>query len=386
MAIKVITGAPGAGKSYYAMREVVLKHFDYDNEFHEWKPKENKNFTLITNIEKLKLPHENLEKLLKKFDITYREFFTVDFIRSYTEENGPIVILLDEAQRYFPKDFKDDRSVTGGNDPTKSVFYFFEYHRHLQCDVYLMAQMWTRLHPNIVGLCEYQIDAVRRTLSVTGEFRYRLMSGFDVLSTVVFRPDKKIFALYQSFEGDQENQGQTIRPIRKYLILIGIACLCVVGLFYYSVSRFFPESSPPPIKKQATETPTLGAVGRVPSPVPVPVLESPTETKTIQENTQTIEPDPLVKVVMSGIVINDDIYQIYLDGVAFKPSEFPYRYFYDKPSRNIYALLPQDVYVPDSIRSQQEIDYSASLNNISVLPDQQNSFPIQPSLDPRPSS
>lgn len=344
MAIKVVTGVPGSGKTYYVLREVILKNYQWNKEFDEWELKEGvKPFTLFTNIDKLKLDHINLDAYLEEKGIDYKKFFTVEYQNKVVEKYGRVIIILDEAQRYFPADFKEDRSIGGGNNPEMSCFYFFEWHRHLGIDVYLIAQKWTRLHQNIVGLAEYQIDAVRRTLSLVGEFRYRFMNGFDVLSTKTIKPDKKIFALYQSMQ--QEDSGKQIKPLYKFLAVGVVLFVVAAFLLNMTIQHFAPPSaeasdSPPPspssISTPSEQPPARGDGGRGGA----------------RPRRGIALGDPVVSVRAGVMWSGPTIIRIQVLGSVYDPRDLPFSYVVK--GNDVFVHVPKDLYLDSMQREDSQ--------------------------------
>jgi len=374
MAIKFVSGVPGSGKSYYVMREVILKHFQYNNEFHEWEKKSDSPLNIITNIDGLRLPHISFESHLKEKGISYTQFFTQSYIQKLTEEIGQVIIILDEAQKYFPKSFKEDSSIVKANDFQNSVFYFFEYHRHLDCDVYLMAQLWTRMHPDIVGLCEYQVKAVPRTLSLVGEFRYHLCMGFDVLSRVTIKADKKIFALYQSTVSGNEVKTNQIRPIRKYVLLI--AAMIVVALFsarqtfkmlsgdgqqltVANASVKYADPDKMPLLNKPDSTPSKKAVESLP-------VATGQELSTASRNYNIFQyvPNDLVKLKCGSFWSGPNLLAIEYFGEMVEPQNFEHPFQADSETKTVTILLPRDVFIKaDRVRMSEKFAHLEQLDN-----------------------
>lgn len=197
--IHIVEGVPGSGKSYYAVNYLIQNFFDYDSFYNEYKEKENKNVLVITNIEDLKVKHLNLDILLDRF--TLEKFFTVDNFeriqKQYRVKN--IIVIIDEAQRYFDRKFYN-----------KDVFYFFQYHRHLGVDIFLITQSKNTISKELVVLAEYIIRAVPRSLQV-GAFRYKF---YDVNGNFLFskslKKDKKVFNAYSSMKVEEVNKPKNV--------------------------------------------------------------------------------------------------------------------------------------------------------------------------------
>ncbi|MDP3013985.1 MAG: hypothetical protein Q8M92_07075, partial [Candidatus Subteraquimicrobiales bacterium] len=61
MAIKIVTGILGAGKTYFCVQELLAKYYTYSEEFLEWRSKGDLDVEIITNISGLKLPIRSLD-------------------------------------------------------------------------------------------------------------------------------------------------------------------------------------------------------------------------------------------------------------------------------------------------------------------------------------
>lgn len=340
MPFKVVTGNPGAGKSYYVMREVICKRFIWDTEFHEWKRKTDDPFTIFTNMEGLRLPHVNLPKYFKENNIEFRQFFTTKYIRELTEKIGPIVIVLDEAQKYFPKTFKDSKDIERNQDAENSCFYFFEFHRHLQVELYLLGQRWTRMHPDIVGVCDYQIDAVNRVFKLGNEFRYNFMNGFERIGGTILRSDPKVFALYQSFEAESEIKGKTVNPVRRFVLLVAlglVALLLAFKMFFASFSPSEASEKTRPTGAGAVSTSRIPEDGDAAEHEKKPVGAGGGQTVPVL----SVPDDPQVtRIRLGGMWIGQKLIAIDLFGNVLPAREFPFAYTHNKDEGAVFVMLP----------------------------------------------
>jgi hypothetical protein len=220
----MITGKPGAGKTYLAVHHLVENYFKFDKDTESFHP--TKDVTIITNIEDLKLPHLNVDDVLKKSGKTIEQFMARDYQEKLTEKKGPIVYLFDEAQRYFRAKFYNT-----------AVFDYFEYHRHLGHDIYLISQDKYRLCRTITDLAETEQRAVQRSLSFLGEMKYKNLVAGDMVGTKAIRPRKEIFALYKSMT---HNETEKVRfPMRNFFIGLIIAGL---GAGFIGYKFIFPNA------------------------------------------------------------------------------------------------------------------------------------------------
>ena len=107
--LKVITGEPRSGKTLFAVREIIMKNFEWDSTFFEWRMRKDvPPFMIFTNIDGLRLPHINIDDYFQKNQITVHDFFTLQYFTDVLLIQYPrVLILLDEAHGYFPATFKE---------------------------------------------------------------------------------------------------------------------------------------------------------------------------------------------------------------------------------------------------------------------------------------
>ena len=187
MAIRLIQGKIGSGKTYYAVNHVLKSYYTWSDELDSWVPKEKDvDVRVYTNIKNMKLG-EDLDKFISDagglspfFDNKYQETFCM---------NSNVIYIIDEAQsgNYFHRKFYD-----------VNVFLFFQMHRHLGCDIYLITQDVRCLARELQQLAEYVIKAVRRSNSIGKSFTYKFYSGDECFKTKRIKQDQKVFGMYRS--------------------------------------------------------------------------------------------------------------------------------------------------------------------------------------------
>jgi len=221
--IELITGAPRAGKSYLAVKLILDQFFIYQKDIDRFVKKPNKkNITLITNIEGLRLDHISLDEAVKSSGLPIQKFFTKDYQQKISKKYPEIIYAIDECQQFFPDTFRD----------TDTRFYF-EYHGHLGHHIYLITQDRFRCCRAIMSLAELEIRAVKRTLSIAGEFKYNVISDGVIIDRKMIKPSKKIYRLYRSqFTQEHKKPG---KPFLKY-ILVPIILVIIFG--YLLINRF----------------------------------------------------------------------------------------------------------------------------------------------------
>jgi zona occludens toxin (predicted ATPase) len=322
--IKGITGVPGSGKSYFAVHLIVQKYYKWDPVILEWIPRnKRKPLTIFSNVVGLKLPHFNLDDYFLERDITYEDFFTVPYMEKVVEKYGQVLLLIDEAQKFFPSDYRN-----------KDVLFLFQYHRHLGIDIILTFQTWASITRKITDLMEFEIRAVRRSFSIVGEFRYHYYFGLERHGGTKLIPDQKIFNLYKSFT--QDSHSKPPRPARKLLVLILVALV----VFFVGWKLFLGMFEPPTktvakdVKDSVTSSPKSGGAltGHPPaiSAVPAPVQKI----------------DPMTRIQLGGFWVGRHLVAIDFFGRLIKTSQFTYPYQDDFENQRVW------VSVPDSILAQ----------------------------------
>jgi hypothetical protein len=248
--IRVIAGRIGAGKTYYAVNHLVSNYYKWDDTLDFWVPKAS-GLVLITNIEALRLPHVSLDDAIREAG-SFEVFFTVEYLRS--KYSGQVLILVDEAQRYFHSKFYN-----------RDVFFYFQYHRHLGHDIYLICQSLSFLCKHIVELAEYVVEPARRSLSFVGEFRYRFLVDNQVIGRKTLRPSPRVFALYKSFQGTAKEVEGSPRPLRRYALVFFVLVLLVVLGFKLFFDSFLRGAERKPLGGQPAEARPKSAVPQVSS-------------------------------------------------------------------------------------------------------------------------
>ncbi|MCR4287196.1 MAG: zonular occludens toxin domain-containing protein [Deltaproteobacteria bacterium] len=274
MAIRIIEGSIGSGKTYYAVSHLIKNYFKWDTQKEEWTP--SPGIEILTNIDGFKFGRSLDDEIKKAGGID--AFFKVEtFPARYPGKK--VLIVIDEAQgpRYFHRKFYNP-----------DVFYFFEYSRHLGVDVYLLTQNVGNLAKDVQGLAEYNIQVARRTLSFMGEFTYRFTSGGESFKRKIMKPDKRIFSLYKSMS---QGEVEKLPSATRRWVAVFVALFAIAGLFFYY--GFLPILMPS--KKSPSSVPSVH-VPKVPSPAslvasdtvkPVPVAPS------IPEGEKTLPAPPV---------------------------------------------------------------------------------------------
>lgn len=260
--ISIVSGVGGSGKSYY-MVNYLSKFYDYDDFYKEFTLKEN--VLVISNIDDLRVPHLKLDSpfLIGKPDdgiegkYTVKEFFTVQNFQKLMEVKRVknIILLVDEAQKIFPREFKDP-----------DVFYFFQYHRHLGVDIILGCQDHLDLARSILALPECIYQAVPRSKAIAGAFRYHVTDRRSKhMRTQTLRKKQSVFSAYKSFDSDEIQKPKNI--IMHWIMVFGV--FMVVGGLLFKTALAGIRS-----KSDEKKVETNKSAVRVVRPDPLPQMSS----------------------------------------------------------------------------------------------------------------
>jgi hypothetical protein len=216
--INLITGVPGSGKTLLSLKLLTDKYFIYSKEVKTFfKRPEYQNITIITNIDTLKLEHKNLSDVMRQSGKDFESFFDYEYQKYISQKYPQIIYILDECQRYLSRRL-----------PANTTLYF-DMHRHLDHNIFLITQDFKKIHYDITSLIEFEYRLIKRSLSITGEFRYHVKINNEITATKGFRGTKKLFSLYKSFESNDNN----IKTGNLYLKYLAIPCLILI------ISAFF---------------------------------------------------------------------------------------------------------------------------------------------------
>lgn len=232
MAVRIIEGVPGAGKSFYAVQHILNTYYRWDEKTDDFVLKKEwreEGLTVITNIDGFK--HGVALSELVEAAGGLDRFFLYDYQASMFAGKR-VVYLIDEAQGVFPFTYRNT-----------DVMLFFQKHRHLGMDVYLLTQDADLMCKGLRALAEYHIRAVRRSLQVAGEMRFQFVdpNTKEVWRTKVLKRDYRVFAFYRSMDQFEVEKHSSV-PLRFAAIAICL-CLTAVGVFYFGMKRYITPKS-----------------------------------------------------------------------------------------------------------------------------------------------
>lgn len=207
--IFLMTGTPGAGKSLCMAERIywdvkmgrpVIANFDINRELF----KDSSSFHYVEN---------------KQLNPVYLRDFAYEYFGDKPIKEGSIKLFIDECSIQFNARRWND---AGRNDWVK----FFQLHRKMGYDVYLVSQFDTMIDKQIRSLVEYELKHRKlNNIGWVGKIANMLCFGHPVIIDVMYwYPNKmrlksewhigrkKYFKLYDTylvFEGDKANEQET---------------------------------------------------------------------------------------------------------------------------------------------------------------------------------
>lgn len=236
--ITIITGTPGAGKTLYAISELLrplvgttIKHQDANGEQVEL-PR-----TIYTNINGLLLDHELIDGGDKGGLSDWHLW-----------AKPGSVIVFDEFQKVWPP------KPNGSAIPPE--IQALDTHRHMGVDFILITQSVMNTHKHIHALGGRHLH-VRRVanmkLAVVYEWDHvsRALQYPKAITKSPWRYDHKVFKLYRSAEVHTKQPRKI--PGLVWFILLGLLTMAVLGPIAYS--RLKARTSGEQLESSATKTP-----------------------------------------------------------------------------------------------------------------------------------
>ena len=299
MAIEVIVGNVGSGKTYYATYRIwqeVKKMYEAEIKGLDYKYK-----VIYTNIEGIQpnkyVKHLKVQGLLDVYEQelkVYKEFekqhttsrLTEDLKNNVAQEEEvkedelethyinytdnirewkskvekmlhDISIIKEDVEHEF---IKITKPIFQKNNFTDALFVIDEahnffrflsppalrlvsYHRHYDQDYILITQDLKQLDRRLLGLTEKTIKAVNPTLKTSKNFKYKVYSGgyisyrdTNLIDKIVLKADPDIFNLYNS-GGTKPSKSYLIKVLYKPILLI---LFVVIGYVYFI--EYFPKT------------------------------------------------------------------------------------------------------------------------------------------------
>lgn len=301
MSLFVLTGNPRSGKSYYAVWYIVTKYFNRLKDGSFSLKKEFVDLKIISNIDKLKLPHDSLDSILSLKEYpSPAHFFSYESQQKISEKYKKIIYIIDEAQFFFPYNFKDNK-----------VFNWIQLHGHFGQDIYFITQSMSLLPRQITDLAEYEINALSKSSGIFlgKDLWYNTLSKGNIIDKSFKFKRQWVFDLYKSENSSSVEKVKN--PFLKYFALIIV--FMIFGI-YQARTLFIKD------KKK--------------------------DNSIVSTSQQTHKPnsDPLViqkiPVALSYIVQDDTVY-VFFKGIIYSQKDFPYQ-IKNGPFKTLIAFIPSD--------------------------------------------
>lgn len=222
----LLTGVPRSGKTYRAVHEIDRLLQKTDTDGHPIDLLVVTNITGI-NIDDVRLVHREFDQ---------RDFHNTNMVQYLSNlrakagfpDSSKIYLFIDECQRYFRK-------------PDPETILFFDMHGHYGVDVCLISQHSKKIAFDISCHHEEEIRAVASRSNPFNSFVYRHMQADEQHAITRLPRDKRIFALYKSFDaGDgQVKKGNW----RKIVLAAGLALPCLIALWFWLMGNSFAKQT-----------------------------------------------------------------------------------------------------------------------------------------------
>lgn len=211
MSVRLVTGVPGSGKSYY-VAYAISELGRYEAVSGTWALPAD--VQLFASMDGLRVPFRSLDELVARRGLV--EVFQVDFWRELVREDKRGIVVIDEAQRWF----------SSAARLPDSVWFWFEYHRHLGLEVYLVTQSAASMHRRVLAVADAYIEAAPPSLRLGRGFRYRRRDTTtnEVIGRYRLSARREVFELYRSAEhanGIKRERSALVRYAGAAAVLVG---------------------------------------------------------------------------------------------------------------------------------------------------------------------
>lgn len=214
--IELITGKPGAGKTYLAVQRLLSLPVG--------------KYVIYTNIDGLRKEAFAEPDMVKEIPEDMALWMTkerqIEWAEAVREKYGrPMLVVIDEAQMWFGEKNHDRKG-------------WLSWHRHLGQDIWLICQHYKMIHPDYYNLCEYEIRALRSSFLNLLVYQYRL--GGETFKTMTKKKDPSVYAAYRSFNNEEASKA-SFKLV--YWAAAGVI-VCVGGFLLFQHMWFAQDKNP----------------------------------------------------------------------------------------------------------------------------------------------
>ncbi|WP_323948280.1 zonular occludens toxin domain-containing protein [Aeromonas hydrophila] len=286
MAINIIVGRPGSGKSFEAVAYHLIPAIESGRRVVTNLPLHLDHFVAVYGSDVLDLIEVVADDFSKDLGVikafSTPSYFTSDEWRD-DKGRGPLFI-IDECHFQYPKTGRGKKA----SDDIADCLEYFSMHRHYGHDILLMTQSLGKLNRDLRDMIEVQYSVSKHTaLGSQKSYTRKTLDGAGVRPAVTFTGvrtyDAKYYPFYKSHtqsEGDvKEAMAGDVSPIWKRWWLWLSVPLVVAGL-WFSVSSMGgilgggERSSGAKAASSSSVQPMPTTPAAVP-PMPVPKREKP---------------------------------------------------------------------------------------------------------------
>lgn len=242
MAINIIVGRPGSGKSYEAIAYHLIPAIESGRRVVTNLPLHLDHFIAVYGPDALELIEVVPDEFSKEHGVikpfSTPSYFTSDEWRD-DKGRGPLFI-IDECHFQYPKTGRGKKA----SDDIADCLEYFSMHRHYGHDILLMTQSLGKLNRDLRDMIEVQYSVSKHTaLGSQKSYTRKTLDGAGVRPAVTFTGvrtyDAKYYPFYKSHtqsEGDvKEAMAGDVSPIWKRWWLWLSVPLVFAGL-WFSVS------------------------------------------------------------------------------------------------------------------------------------------------------
>lgn len=219
-----VEGKLGAGKTYYAVNQILRKYYVYDKKWAEYT--ERKEHVLLTNIDGLKIPHIDLKEEIEKHGLE-NVFSEQYFMNIRQGKLIPVLVIVDETQLKLDRKFY-----------SKEVFGLFQLSRHYGLDMILITQDSFSVAREVRELEEYTIKSVRRSLTLGASFAYHKVIDGEIFKKFRVPKKQEVFKLYKSFTFEEGDKPRSVF-YRYVLMIVSLTIVAVVVFKFGFIDTFF---------------------------------------------------------------------------------------------------------------------------------------------------
>jgi hypothetical protein len=323
--IQGLTGVPGGGKSYYAVYK-MLKLLEAGQIVVHNVHGFNDSRAISWEFGQMPLDADSL----------FKEFDMIRLSKGVPPETM-IYVFIDEAQRFWPYEYKDPRGV-----------FFFDFHRHHGLEITLISQDIKKISPKISTLFEQEIRAVKPMFQLQPGFQYNLLSSGELFGKERLPKKQEVFAAYTSFLA-----GSGAAKKSRYVYIIPAAVIFAIIMFFvlqYSLKNSFTRLAPSvseaetSLKKISSEPVSVGA----PAPAPGDTILGGGASTNNKSDSDLPHVSYLGPEIVSNrgpyvsIKVDDDSFEeemLIADFVEkYPPTVYGYSYF-SAPSKSRFVLM-----------------------------------------------